>query len=71
MGPNISSNKTENNLDTSNIKILPQQFKKETVFIFDWDDTLMYTSLYYQKEKPFLKKIKILLIIYQKRLIYF
>ena len=50
MGPNISLNKT-NNLDTSNRKVLPQKFKKETVFIFDWDDTLMCTSFILSKEQ--------------------
>ena len=48
MGPNISSNKTDNS-DTSNDKILPQKFKKETVFIFDWDDTLMCTTFILSK----------------------
>ena len=48
MGPNISSNKTDN-LDTSNTQILPKNFKKETVFIFDWDDTLMCTTFILSK----------------------
>ena len=54
MGPNISINQTDN-LDTSNSKIIPQKIssntKKETVFIFDWDDTLMCTSFILSKDQ--------------------
>ena len=47
MGPTISLNKIDNSY-TSNSKPLPKKtsktHKKETVFILDWDDTLMCTS---------------------------
>ena len=54
MGPTVSSNKT-NNSYTSNLRQLPKNKfkidKKETVFILDWDDTLMCTSFIFSRTK--------------------
>ena len=54
MGPTVSSNKT-NNSYTSNLRQLPKNTfkidKKETVFILDWDDTLMCTSFIFSRTK--------------------
>ena len=50
MGPSISSSYKENQSCYSNSKTLNQaknkkgETKNQTVFIFDWDDTLMCTS---------------------------
>ena len=55
MGPTISSEK-EDNISTSKVKILPRDASKnaksETLFILDWDDTLMCTSFISSKTKP-------------------
>ena len=55
MGPTISSEK-EDNISTSKVKILPRKVSKnaksETLFILDWDDTLMCTSFISSKNKP-------------------
>ena len=49
MGPNISLNKNDYS-NTPNIKILTQKAsKKETVFVLDWDDTLMCTSFIFSR----------------------
>ena len=55
MGPTISSEK-EDNISASKVKILPRKVSKnaksETLFILDWDDTLMCTSFISSKNKP-------------------
>ena len=49
MGPNISLNKNDYS-NTPNTKILTQKAsKKETVFVLDWDDTLMCTSFIFSR----------------------
>ena len=49
MGPNISLNKNDYS-NTPNTKILtPKASKKETVFVLDWDDTLMCTSFIFSR----------------------
>ena len=49
MGPNISLNKNDYT-NTPNTKTLTQKAsKKETVFILDWDDTLMLYIIYILK----------------------
>ena len=49
MGPNISLNKNDYS-NTPNTKILtPKASNKETVFVLDWDDTLMCTSFIFSR----------------------
>ena len=65
MGPNISLNKNDYS-NTPNTKILTQKAsKKETVFVLDWDDTLMCTSFIFSRtqgltneEKNIIKNLK-------------